>query len=240
MENASYVGLAYQAALERKMTLVSNNIANMDTTGYKASHARFKEFMTDTDPGQPLAMVEDGAEYKDFTPGSLTSTGNAMDIALSGKGFLGVKAADGQEYLTRNGRLQINSLNQIVTSSGEMVMGSGGQPITVPEGEHSVTITQDGVVSSKDGAIGELKIVAPADPQTLHEVGNSLFKSDGKDAKDTTTHVQQGYLEGSNVNPIVEMTSMMDVQRAYETMARMLQNDSDRQRDTIRKLSDTH
>jgi flagellar basal-body rod protein FlgF len=240
MENAGYVGLAYQVVLQRKMELVSNNIANMDTTGYKSQHARFKEYLSETDPQQPLAMVQDYAEYKNFSNGALTSTGNPLDIALVGNGFLGVKGTDGQDYFTRNGRMQVNNLNQLVTSSGELVQSQGGQPITIPDGETNISIAKDGSIVGKQGLIGQFKVVSFADPQSLTEVGNSLFKASGQPVADPKTEIQQGYVEGSNVNPISEMTTMMSVQRAYEGVARMLQNDHDRQRDAIRKLSQTN
>ncbi len=239
MENAGYVGLAYQVVLERKMNTVANNIANMDTTGYKSAHPRFKEFLSQADAEQPLAMVQDYAEYKNFAGGALSDTGNPLDVALVGRGFLGVKTADGQDAFTRNGRFTVNSSNQLVTTSGETVASQGGQPITIPDGETNITITKDGLISGKQGQIGQLKIVSFPDPQQLREIGNGLYKGNGTEVADTQTTVQQGYVEGSNVNPILEMTSMMDVQRSYESVARMLQNDHDRQRDAIRKLGET-
>lgn len=240
MENAGYVGLSYQVVLQRKMDMVANNIANMDTTGYKSQQPQFKEHLSYTDPTQPLAMVEDYAEYKNFSGGALTSTENPLDIALVGNGFLGVRGIDGADYYTRNGRMQVNSTNQLVTTSGEMVLSQGGQPITIPDGETKLTISPDGVISGSQGQIGQLKIVSFANPQQLIAAGSNLYTGGGGELPDTTTRVQQGYLENSNVNPISEMTQMMQVQRAYESVARMLQTDHDRQRDTIRKLSSTN
>lgn len=240
MENAGYVGLSYQVVLQRKMDMVANNIANMDTTGYKSQHPQFKEYISRAEPAQPLAMVEDYAEYKNFKDGTLTATENPLDIALVGNGFLGVRGVDGQDYYTRNGRMQTNRNNQLVTTSGEVVLGQGGQPITIPDGENKIMISPDGVISGSQGQIARLKIVSFADPQQLVSAGSSLFKGGGSEVIDTETKVQQGFLEGSNVNPIFEMTEMMSVQRAYESVARMLQNDHDRQRDMIRKLSSTN
>jgi len=239
MENAGYVGLSYQLALQRKMDMVANNVANMDTTGYKSQHVQFKEFISANDAEQPLSMVYDYAEYKDYSAGAVTSTGNPLDVALIGNGFLSVRSADGDDYFTRNGRMQINQLNQLVTTSGEQVLSQGGQPITMPDGDTNITITPDGVISGTNGPIAQLKLSSFAKPQSLEPVGNSLFKGKGEAVADTETRVQQGALEGSNVNPIFEMTKMMDVQRAYQSVARMLQTDHDRQRDAIRKLAET-
>ena len=239
MENAGYVGLSYQLALERKMNAIANNIANMDTTGYKSKHVQFKEYVAQTDAQQPLSMVYDYGQFQDFSAGALTSTGNPLDVALIGNGFLAVRGEDGQTYYTRNGRLQRNSENQLVTSNGGLVLNQSGQPVTVPDGEVDISITPEGTITGRQGAVGQLGIFQFGQTQQLQPVGNSLFKSDNPPQADTTTRVQQGAIEGSNVNSILEMTDMMEVQRRYQSVARLLQTDHDRQRDAIRKLAET-
>ncbi|HEY1095662.1 MAG TPA: flagellar basal-body rod protein FlgF [Alphaproteobacteria bacterium] len=240
MENAGYIGLSYQLALQRKMDMVSNNIANMDTTGFKSQHMRFKEHVSARDAAQPISMVSDMGAYKNFNGGTIISTENPLDIALLGNGFLQVRSPDGGDMVTRNGRMLINSNNQLATADGSLVLGRGGQPITLPDGETSIRITPDGMISGKQGQIGELGIVSFQDPQSLQPVGDNMFTGGGGPLPDTTTRIQQGALEGSNVNPILEMTDMMTVQRNYQSVARMLQTDHDRQRDAIRKLATTN
>jgi flagellar basal-body rod protein FlgF len=239
MENAGYVGLSYQMALERKMNAIANNVANMDTTGYKSQHIQFKEYVSQTDAEQPLSLVYDYGEYKNFGGGAVTDTGNPLDIALVGNGFLKVRTVEGDEFYTRNGRLQIDNNNQLVTSSGETVLDQGGQAISIPDGESNIRITPEGTLAGKQGPFGQIGISKFQNPQLLEPVGNSLFKSSADPQPDPETRIQQGALEGSNVNPIFEMTNMMEVQRRYQSVARMLQTDHDRQRDAIRKLAET-
>jgi flagellar basal-body rod protein FlgF len=240
MENAAYVGLSYQVALERKMNVIANNVANMDTTGYKSHHTQFEEHISRKDRRDPISMVHDLASYQNFQDGALTATGNPFDLALVGNGFFKVRTPGGEDMFTRNGRFLIDAQNRLVTSSGEMVLNQGGQPIVIPEGETDVKFTLDGVVVGRQGEIDQLSISSFAEPQTLEAVGNNLFKSSSQPVLDVQSRVQQGYIEGSNVNPVIEMTEMMKVQRSYQSVARMLQNDHDRQRDAISKLSRTN
>lgn len=240
MENAAYVGLSYQVALERKMNIIANNVANMDTTGYKSHHTQFEEHISRKDRRDPISMVHDLASYQNFQGGAITATGNPLDLALVGNGFFRVRTPGGEDMFTRNGRFMIDAQDRLVTSSGEFVLNQGGQPIVVPEGETDLKFTPDGVVVGRQGEIDQLSISSFAEPQTLEAVGNNLFRSSAQPILDVQSRVQQGYIEGSNVNPIIEMTEMMKVQRSYQSMARMLQNDHDRQRDAITKLSRTN
>lgn len=240
MENASYVGLSYQVALERKMNVIANNVANMDTTGYKSHHTQFEEHISRKDRRDPISMVYDFASYQNFQGGTITATGNPLDLALVGHGFFKVRTPGGEDMYTRNGRFLIDAQDRLVTSSGELVLNQGGQPIVIPEGETDLKFTPDGVVVGRDGEIDQLSLNQFQEPQTLEAVGNNLFKANTQPVLDVETRVQQGYIEGSNVNPILEMTEMMKVQRSYQSVARMLQNDHDRQRDAITKLSRTN
>jgi flagellar basal-body rod protein FlgF len=240
MENAAYVGLSYQVALERKMNIIANNVANMDTAGFKSHHSQFEEHISRKDRRDPISMVHDLASYQNFQGGTITPTGNPLDLALVGNGFFKVRTPGGEDMFTRNGRFMIDAQDRLVTSSGELVLNQGGQPIVVPEGETDLKFTQDGVVVGRQGEIDQLSISSFTEPQTLEAVGNNLFRSSAQPVLDVQSRVQQGYIEGSNVNSIIEMTEMMKVQRSYQSVARMLQNDHDRQRDAISKLSRTN
>jgi len=236
MENTGYVALSYQVALERKMDIVSNNIANVDTSGYRSSHMMFSEYVNKNPRQEALSQVEDYGNYRNFAPGALTDTGNTLDVALVGNGFMAVSTADGEKF-TRNGNLSTNALGQLVTSAGDVMADTGGKPIVIPQDAGSITIAGDGTVSGEQGPLGQLKIVRFDKPQELKPVGNSLFETEEAGIADPETKVKQGAIEGSNVNAVNEMTNMIEIMRKYESVARILQNEHESQLSMIQKMS---
>ena len=236
MENTGYVALSYQIALERKMDQVANNIANVDTSGFKSSHMLFNEHLVNAPKQNPLSMVMDYGNYRNYQPGPIQSTGNTYDVALEGNGFMVIQTEDGEKY-TRNGNFSTNNQGQLVTSSGELVADTGGKPIIIPAEARDVVISENGTVSTDQGQLGRLKIVRFENPQDLKPVGNSLFETSQGGTPDETTTVRQGMIEGSNVNAVMEMTDMIEVMRKYQSMARLLQTDHDLQTSMIQSLS---
>lgn len=242
MENSIYTGLSRQMALQEKMDVISNNVANMSTPGYKAQNMVFQEYIDKpsrslgrTDTNDSLSMVLDFGQYQDKESGPLQQTGNPLDVALEGTGWMGVQTAAGLRY-TRAGNFTINQTGEIVTSSGLRVASSGGGPITIPENSGPVSIDEMGNISTKDGQIGQLMVVDFENTQDLRQEGNGLYASDFAGTPATETRVKQGMLEGSNVKPIIEMTRMVDVLRNYQATQKMLQAEHDRQRTMIQKL----
>jgi flagellar basal-body rod protein FlgF len=237
MENTTYVGLSQQLALQRRMDMVANNIANVDTTGFKSGHILFAEHIVRKNNDAPLSMVSDYGNYRDFTGGALQSTENPLDVALEGNGFLAVQDAEGNVQYTRNGSMQKNNLGQLVNSAGLAIVSAGGQPIVIPPDAREVNISEKGVVSTDQGSIGQLKIVRFENPLLIKPVGNNLYETDQDPIIDGKTIVKQGMLEGSNVNAVMEMTEMIEVMRRYESVARLLQKDSEIQSSMIQRLS---
>lgn len=236
MENTGYVALSYQVALERKMDQVANNIANADTSGFKSSHMLFNEYVVNTPKQKPLSEVVDYGNYRNFDPGPAQQTGNPYDVALQGNGFLTVQTPDGEKF-TRNGNMSVNNQGQLVTSGGLPYSDAGGKPIIVPAEARNIVISENGTISSDSGELGRLKLVRFDNPQEMKPIGNSLFESSSSAIPDDKTTVRQGMIEGSNVNPVMEMTDMIEVQRKYEAVARLLQNDHDLQTSMIQSFS---
>lgn len=237
MENSIYVGLSRSIALQQEMDTVANNIANVNTPGYRSQHMLFKEYI-ETPKGieEPLSMVLDYGQYMSNKPGSMQLTGNQTDVGLQGPGFLSVQNGDEILY-TRAGNLARSATGELVTADGKAVLTAGGGPITIPEGSTELRIAEDGTVSNQDGEIGSLAVTEFDNINQLDPVGESMYRAnaEGKPAEDT--RVMQGMLEGSNVNAISEMTRMISVHRAYQSTQRMLQNEHERQTNMIQKMT---
>jgi len=251
MENALLVGLSRQMSLMRELDIVANNIANIDTTGYKADHAAFSEFLM---PGardndfagndRRVSFVQDRASWIDLSPGSIERTGNPLDLAIDGKGFLVVQTPRGQRY-TRNGALAINATGQLVDSDGDQVLGTSG-PITFQVTDHDVIISPDGVITVREGASpndaprGHLQIAGFDRPQALQKDGGSTFMAPAgvtANPAPPNTRVVQGAIEKSNVRAIAEMTRMIEITRSYSDIAAILQQQGDQRRNALQQLS---
>ncbi|CCE11758.1 putative flagellar basal-body rod protein (flgF or flgG) [Bradyrhizobium sp. STM 3843] len=251
MENALLVGLSRQMVLERQLDVVANNVANVNSNGFKADQQLFEEYLTsgaheDNFRGadRRVSYVQDRGTYRDFTQGPLERTGNAFDVAVVGAGFLTVQTANGERY-TRDGAMHMNNIGQLVTANGDAVLGTGG-PIVFQPTDHDINISPDGTVTVVEGnnhtdsIRGKLRVVSFADPQATQKEGSNLYSAANgavpqQDAKST---VQQGYVEKSNVNAVGEMSHMVEVMRAYQQIASMLQNESDLRKNAIEKLAD--
>jgi flagellar basal-body rod protein FlgF len=237
MQNTSYVALSYAAGLERKMDMVANNIANVNTTGFKSTHMLFNEYVVNERKQKPVSMVEDVGNYKDFTPGTLQQTGNPLDVALEGHGFLSVTTANGEKY-TRAGAMHLDEKGQLLSSGGDAVNDESGKPIVIPPGAGNITITSEGSISTdKAGTIGKLKVVSFANPQKMKPIGNNNYETDETGTADPKTTVLQGAVEGSNVNSVMEMSDMIEISRRYESVAQILQNQNDSEISMIQRLS---
>ena len=236
MENSLYVGLSSQVALEQRMALVANNIANMSTPGYRGQNAVFKEFISDQKRmKEDVSLVYDYGQYQLTDAGPIKETGNALDVALVGPGFFGVQTPDGVQY-TRAGNLTINQTGELVTASGYRVADQGSGTITIPPDAKEISIDKQGVISTDQGPIGSLMVAEFQNYQSLKPAGNGLYTSTEPATPAQSTTVIQGRLEGSNVQPVVEMTRMIDVSREYQAMQNVMDNEHDRQRTAIQRL----
>ena len=228
-------------AQQTEMAVISNNLANVNTTGFKEDRAVFEDLLyqnqtqagadtsqtTQSPSGMSIGTgVQVMATEKDYSQGSLTHTGNPLDIAVQGQGFFQIQMPDGTLAYTRDGTFQTNAQGQLVTSSGYLV-----QPgITVPQGAQSVTIGNDGTVSvtlagqSAATQIGQLQLANFINPPGLQPIGqNLLVQSAASGAPQTGSPgtnglgtLTQGQLESSNVNVVEELVNMIQTQRAYE------------------------
>jgi flagellar basal-body rod protein FlgF len=248
MQNSLLVGLSRQVALSRELDVVANNIANLNTSGYKADGSLFEEYLSTAaradQTGGRVSFVRDRGIWHDMSEGPTERTGNPLDVAVDGNAFLVVQTPRGERY-TRNGAMKINATGQLVTSDGYAVIGDGG-PISFQPGDRQISISRDGTISVREGtstvdsARGKLRLVAIDKPQQLQKDGNGTFKlAGGAQAQNTTTSgVIQGAVEKSNVRGVVEMSRMIEITRSYTQVASLMQQQSDLSQSAIDKLAE--
>jgi flagellar basal-body rod protein FlgF len=229
MQNMHLIGLSRQMVLERQMDVVANNVANVNTTGFKADRSLFAEHLMQgahednfaAGRDRRLSYVNDRATFHDFSQGAV-------------------------ERYTRDGSFQINNQGQLVNASGYPVLSSGG-PITFQPTDKQITIASDGNVTVVEGSTartdsvrGKLRLVSFAQAQRLHKEGSNLYSgADGATAApDTTSRVRQGFIEKSTVNSVLEMSRMIEVTRTYTQISAMLQQQSDLHKSALDKLAE--
>ena len=241
MDNAFLISMSRQVALERQLDVVSNNIANLNTAGFKSTSAVFSEYMAssarenDFAPADaPVHFVIDRTAYRNFSQGPVQQTGNPLDVAISGDAFLSVQIAAGERF-TRAGTLAINANGQLVTPEGAVVNGDNG-PIVFQATDRSISISGDGRISVLEGLTnveslrGKLRLAAFTQPQQLQSEGSNLFSAPagaGRQPAPAAVSVIQGAVEGSNVNGVAEMTRMIEINRTYSMIANLMQTQSD-------------
>ena len=252
MLNNSLIALSWQTALQRELDVVSNNIANLTTTGYQGDNSAFTEYLmpvarSDQFAGadQRLSFVQDRATWHDFSQGPVQQTGGPLDVAIDGEGFLVVQTQRGERY-TRNGALQLNNAGELVTSAGDRVLGDAG-PIVLQTTDRDVVIHADGTIKVREGLSltsdstrGKLRLVSFANPHSLQKDGTSMFAAPAgiQPQPDQKSHIVQGAIEKSNVRAVVEMSRMIQVTRSYTEVANMIQQQSDLRRTAIQQLAE--
>ncbi|MGV8996846.1 MAG: flagellar basal-body rod protein FlgF [Parvibaculaceae bacterium] len=240
MDNALLIGLSRQSAMAREMSTIANNLANMNTTGFKSSSMLFDEYMMPTasedSPDKSLSFVQDYGQYRNMADGEMKSTANPLDVAISGEGMFSVQTPQGTQY-TRIGHFQINDQGQLVTQQGMPVLGDSGAPLTFSKDEGTITIARDGTVSTENGQRGKIGLVTFGNMQDLKSNGDGLYTTTQTATPVADPKMAQGSIEGSNVNSIVEMTNMIDVQRAYISAAKLVQTADDMRAKAISQIT---
>jgi flagellar basal-body rod protein FlgF len=219
-----------------RQQVLSHNISNMETPGFKQILTTAQDFMQDQavySNGYTLKGDIDylgllglgtqiGEEFIDFEQGALQDTGNQLDLALEGNGFFTVDTPDGQRY-TRDGRFLRDADNNLVTVDGYQVLDDAGQPIQLPDGD--ISVAPDGAISVNGTAVATLGIGVFTNPETeLQHTEGNLFTGPAASTGEEVPRVVQGYLETSNANPSQLMTQLVEVARSYEAAQKLVQN----------------
>lgn len=238
MENSIYLGLSRQMVLQTSMSVIANNIANMNTTGFRAQNSVFEQFVSDPRfADDPLTFVVDNRQYQSTDYGAFTQTGNPLNIALNGPGYIAVQLPGGETGYTRDGDFTMRPDGTLVNASDDPILGQGG-PITIPADATEISIDENGIVSTQAGAVGQIQIVEFANSQTLEPRGNNSYITDAPTLLPDNTVVRQGFLEGSNVQPVLEMTRMIEILRDFQSTQRLLESEHERIRGLIQTLTE--
>ena len=238
MDNTSYIALSRQLTLERQMAVVAGNIANMNTHGFKAEQLQFEDVLERAgEPGQ-VAFVQDIGLVRDLGPGVPEATGNPLDIAINGDGYFTIGTDVGPRY-TRNGHFSLATDGTMVTSTGAALLDDGGAPIVLPPDSTDFSIAGDGTISTADGILGRIGLVTFADERRLTREGDSLFATDQQPQPTENVSLAQGRLERSNVQPILEMTRMMETVRAFQNTQRLLETHHEMVRAVIEQATNS-
>ena len=226
-------------SIQKEMDSIANNIANSNTTAYKADRVTFNSYLAQPPgSGRMAAMIfpKLASPYRETKEGTISNTSNPLDIAIRGEGYMVVDTPQGQRY-TRDGHLSLNTSGQLVNAAGRPILDDGGRPIVIPQGAGPLTISTDGGVAAGEQRLGKIRVVAFDDQQSLKRVGGGLYAAENTTPKPASKfEVVQASLEGSNIEPIIEMTRMMENARAYEQAQKILTNEDDRMRKGIELL----
>ncbi len=246
MDNASYVALSRQITLQRELDISANNLANMNTNGYK-----FEELLVSALPGAPAYndpikapanFAYDNGVGRNFKQGTMNQTGGTYDVALDGEGtFFTVAGKNGQTAYTRDGAFTVSAEGTLVTKQGYVVQGDGGAITLDPKGSPP-SISADGIVSQsvngQDNRVGRLNVVRIANMSDLSKAGDGTYTltSNAAALPATDAHVRQGFLEASNVNPMVEITKLVAINRAYSSLAALVEQNATLSKTAIERL----
>ncbi|OCX65394.1 flagellar basal-body rod protein FlgF [Thioclava sp. SK-1] len=232
MANSIYSTLSRQSGLMKEMQVVANNIANVSTTGYRREGVIFAEHVASLEGDAPsLSMAYALGRNVNTAQGPLSGTGGTFDFAIEGEGFFMIETPEGNQ-LTRAGSFTPSPEGELVTMDGYRLLDSGGGPITVPP-DAQIAVGQDGSMSANGEPIALLGVYVPTDPTGLVHAGGTRFTVEGDPLAVENPVILQGYIEESNVDPIMEVARMIEVQRAYEMGQTFLEREDERIRKVI-------
>jgi len=239
MENALLIGLSRQMAMTREMATIANNLANMNTAGFKSESMLFDQFVmkgaSEGNGPSKITFVQDFGQHRDLRDGTLQMTANPFDVAITGEGYFRVQTENDVLY-TRNGHFRLDEAGQLVTANGDPVLTDADAPILFAQDETGITIARDGTVSSSLGLRGKLSVVTFENPQNMQMAGGTLLRTLQDEQPVDEPRLVQGAIEGSNVKPIIEMTNMIEVTRSYASAQKLIDQSDQMRRKAIQEL----
>ncbi len=240
MSNTLTIALTRQMAMENKMDVLANNLANASSAGFKSEQLLFVEYLAEPDANGTISLVQDISIIRNYGQGPLRQTNNPLDVAVNGKGWFAVETPQGRFY-TRDGSFRLDASGRLVTGNGGLVLNGSGEPIVFTPDETNIEIAKDGTISTSAGRKeGRLGVFAFPDENVLEKVGGNLYSTVETPQRALDTSIAQGMIEQSNVESIIEVTNMIAALRAYQSAQKIIDAELRLQDETIDTLTDTN
>ena len=233
MDSAGYIAVSRQSGLTRELQLVANNIANISTTGFRREGIVFAEHVSALRAGPSLSQAHANGRMIDLSQAGLSQTGGTFDLAIQGEGFF-LMATPMGDRLTRAGQFTPSVEGALLSPDGFSLLDAGGAPVFVPPNAQ-ITIGQDGTLSADGIAVTDIALWRPTDKNALRHEAGTLFSAAELEPVENPVMLQ-GFLEDSNVNPVLEIARLIEVQRAYEAGQKFLDAEDNRSRNVIQTL----
>jgi flagellar basal body rod protein FlgG len=244
MEVSLYSAASAMNATEQWQDLIADNLSTANVPGSRQREAVFSAIPVGASGlGADRYVIPSAGSAINFHQGELRATGNNMDFAVEGPGFITVQMPDGSKGYTRDGELKLNSQGQLITKQGYTVLGSSGPLQFDPNNSAPITVTPDGQVSQGADTKGQLAIVEFSSPQSLTMLGGGIFRNNVPTMLPqaaSTTSVRQGFIEQANTSPTLAMASMLTAMRMFESNEKVMAMQSDRMAKSITDLSGTN
>ncbi len=242
MDNTTNIALSRLSAQQRAMDVVAGNLANASTPGYRAERTVFADWLlrepagAEPPGGRTVAFTQTRATYRERAEGTLTQTGNPLDLALSGDGWFTVQTANGTR-LTRAGRFTLQKDGSVTDEAGNPLLDVQAQPLKLSTADTDLTVKADGTLRSQNGVIGQIAVVVPNDANRITAEGGRLFRADVPTTPVARPKIVQGAVEDSNVQPIAEITRMISTERDFQFVTQMVEAEGQRRQNAIDKIA---
>ncbi|MBR0680761.1 flagellar basal-body rod protein FlgF [Roseomonas eburnea] len=242
MDSPGYIILSRLTLQSRATQVLAHNVANADTPGFRALRPVFAEFVARQDlagtpsGGRSVHHVQDRATWREMQTGPMQMTGNPLDLALTGDGFFAVETPRGERF-TRAGRFTIGDGGRIVDMEGNPLLNDQGEPIAVAANDTRIEIQGDGTIRSENGTLGRIRVVRFDNVQALKAEGDRIFDAGAEQPQPVDRPaIRQGVLEGSNVQPILEMTRLTAELREFQFAAQFAEREGERLSTAVERI----
>ena len=242
MQSGIYVGVSAQLALRQRLDALANNMANVNTPGFRAEEVKFETYLAKNSMGTDTAFGATGGTYLSRRSGAMVQTGNPLDIATSGNAWFAIRQGDGSTAYTKDGRLTMTETGILQTVTGNQILDAGGAPLALDPTAGSPAISKDGMITQAGRQVGAVGLFSLPEDANLSR-GDNMSVVPDKPANPvlefSTVGIHQGFIENSNVNGITEMMHLIRIQREFETVTTALDSTESTLTDAVKTLGPT-